>query len=237
MESQHGSRKNMSGEHILIVEDDAAILTGLRAKLEIEGYLVSTATDGETARQWLELASPDLLVLDIMLPELDGLSVLRWLRRKNTTLPVLILSARGREEQKVEGLRAGADDYLAKPFGLTELTARIEALLRRTRGTDSTVQIGDVAIDMEHSRVTRDGVELALSRKELALLMFLVRRRNQVLPRETILASVWGDITASDARSIDYHMVNLRKKIEPNPRQPEYLITRHGLGYELALGG
>jgi len=225
----------MAGEHILIVEDDAAILTGLRAKLEIDGYLVSTATDGETARRWLEVASPDLLVLDIMLPELDGLSVLRWLRRKDSSLPVLILSARGREEQKVEGLRAGADDYLAKPFGLTELTARLDALLRRARGNDASLRLGSVEIDLERSRVTREGAEVALSKKELALLMFLVRRRNQVLPREMILASVWGDISVSDARSVDYHMVNLRKKLESNPKQPEYLITRHGLGYELVL--
>ncbi|MCA8962994.1 MAG: response regulator transcription factor, partial [Planctomycetes bacterium] len=192
-----------------------------------------TATDGESARQWLEVASPDLLVLDLMLPELDGLALLRWLRLRNSSVPVLIISARGREEQKVEGLKAGADDYLAKPFGLAELIARIEALLRRARGGEHTFRFGTIEIDLEHHRVRRDGTEVALSKKELALLLFFVRRPDQVLPRDTILASVWGDLHASDPRAVDYHLMHLRKKLEADPKRPAHFVTRHGLGYEL----
>lgn len=225
----------MSGEHILVVEDDPAILTGLVTKLEIENFLVSTATDGESATRWLSVSSPDLVVLDIMLPELDGLSVLRWLRRRNKTLPVLILSARGREEQKVEGLRAGADDYLAKPFGLAELLARIDVLLRRARDGRDSIEFGEVNIDLESSQVTRNGEPIVLSAKELGLLLFLSRRTHQVIPRETIHASVWGELSVSDPRAVDYHMVNLRRKLEADPKTPTHLLTRHGRGYELVL--
>lgn len=225
----------MSGEHILLVEDDPAIVTGLVTKLEIEGFVVSVAADGARAQKWLEVSSPDLIVLDIMLPELDGLSLLRWLRRRTTTLPVLILSARGREEQKVEGLQAGADDYLAKPFGLAELLARIQALLRRSRGGRARVQFGEVEVDLESNQVFRTGEPVALSAKELGLLLFLVRRPNVTHPRETIHASVWGELDVCDPRAVDFHMVNLRRKLETDPKAPAHLLTRHGRGYELSL--
>lgn len=222
----------MAGEHILVVEDDPAILTGLVAKLELEGYRVTSARDGETARQILEEANPDLIVLDIMLPELDGLAVLRWLRRRDSQLPVLILSARGREEQKVEGLKAGADDYLPKPFGLKELLARVEALLRRSGSRGHTVSFADVSVDLESHRVERAGDEVTLSPKELQILLFLVRRPGRTFPRETIIASVWDDPMASDPRQVDYHLMNLRKKLELNPAEPRYFVTRHGRGFE-----
>lgn len=225
----------MSGEHILLVEDDPAIVTGLVTKLEIEGFVVSVASDGARAQKWLEVSAPDLVVLDIMLPELDGLSLLRWLRRRTTTLPVLILSARGREEQKVEGLQAGADDYLAKPFGLAELLARVSALLRRARGGRARVQFGEVEIDVESNQVFRAGEPVALSAKELGLLLFLVRRPNVTHPRETIHASVWGELDVCDPRAVDFHMVNLRRKLETDPKSPAHLLTRHGRGYELSL--
>ncbi|MFN0060708.1 MAG: response regulator transcription factor [Planctomycetota bacterium] len=223
----------MPNEHILLVEDDAAIRTGLEAKLRLDGYQVTAHVDGAAARRWLESALPDLIVLDWMMPKLGGLSLLEWLRRKNSTLPVLIISARDREEQKVTGLRAGADDYLAKPFGLAEFIARVEALLRRVRAKARVVRFADVEIDLERSRITRAGAEVTLSRKELDLLLFLARHANQVLAREAIQNAVWGETQVSDARAVDYHMLHLRRKLEADPQSPRHLITRHGLGYEL----
>jgi len=219
---------------ILVVEDDPAILTGLKEKLTLEGYAVQTAADGEAARDRLAEASFDLVVLDLMLPRLDGLSVLRWLRKRDRELPVLILSAKGREEDKVAGLKAGADDYLAKPFGLGELLARIEALIRRARGPVEPVAIGSITYDPVRRRVElRSGEEVELSRKELDLLAFLVRNRGRVVSREQILDAVWGHFASSAERAVDYHILNLRKKLERDPGRPRYIVTRHGLGYEL----
>jgi two-component system response regulator RegX3 len=219
---------------ILVVEDDPAILTGLEEKLTLEGYAVQTAADGEAAQDRLAEGSFDLVVLDLMLPRLDGLSVLRWLRKRDRALPVLILSAKGREEDKVAGLRAGADDYLAKPFGLSELLARVEALIRRARGPGEPVAIGSVTYDPVRRRVAlRSGEEVELSRKELDLLAFLVRNRGRVVSREQILDAVWGHFAASAERAVDYHILNLRKKLEPDPGRPKHIVTRHGLGYEL----
>ncbi len=223
----------MSGEHILVIEDDAAILAGLEAKLALEGFLVSAARDGERARRLLEVASPDLLLLDLMLPGIDGLSLLRWLRQRDSRVPVLIISARGREEDKIAGLRAGADDYLSKPFGLGEMLARIDALLRRARGAVRTAALGQVTVDLDSGRVTRDGSEVPLSRTELNLLGCLLRRRGQVVSRDAILQNVWGTAPSADARAVDYHVLNLRKKLEEDPAQPRWILTRHGLGYEI----
>lgn len=208
---------------------------GLVEKLQLEGYAVTTAADGEAACERLGGELPELIVLDLMLPKLDGLSVLRWLRKKGMSLPVLILSAKGREEEKVEGLRAGADDYLAKPFGLDELLARIEALLRRARGPMETLAFGDVEIDFVRRRVLRHGAEVALSRKELDLLFFLARRRDRIVTRDEILDAVWGHLAASTARAVDFHIVHLRRKLEADPKSPRHILTRHGFGYQLAL--
>jgi DNA-binding response OmpR family regulator len=225
----------MSKGNILIVEDDAAIRAALREKLGLEGYSVTTAEDGEAARDRLADDLPDLVLLDLMLPKLDGISVLRWLRKLWPELPVLILSARGQEEEKVEGLRAGADDYLTKPFGLKELMARIEALLRRARGPDAPFSFGDVTVDFGAKRVLRGGEEVVLSRKELELLFFLVRHRERVVSREEILDGVWGYDAASTERAVDYHILHLRKKLERDPAHPAHIITRHGLGYQLKM--
>jgi len=218
---------------ILVVEDDAAILVGLREKLILEGFEVVTAEDGEAAQDRLGAEPPDLMILDLMLPRLDGLSVLRWLRRRNATLPVLILSARGREEEKVAGLKAGADDYLVKPFGLDELLARVEALLRRARGPEEAVTFGEIRVDPARKKVTRKGAEVILSRKELDLLVYLVKNRDRVVSREDILDRVWGHFASSADRAVDYHILNLRKKLEPDPGTPRHILTRHGLGYQL----
>lgn len=222
-------------ERILVVEDDRAILVALKEKLTLEGYAVVTAEDGEEARDRLADRPPDLVLLDLMLPKLDGLSVLRWLRRQWPELPVLILSARGREEEKVEGLRAGADDYLAKPFGLKELMARIEALLRRARGPETPISFGDVTVDFRTRRVSRANEEVKLSRKELELLFFLVRHRERTVNREEILDAVWGYDAASTERAVDYHILKLRRKLESDPASPVHIVTRHGLGYQLRV--
>ena len=219
--------------HVLVVEDDAAILLGLREKLVLEGYRVSTAEDGEAAQQRLAGDPPDLVILDLMLPKLDGLSVLRWLRKRDAALPVLILSARDREEEKVAGLKAGADDYLVKPFGLEELLARVEALVRRARGPADPFTFGEVTVDPLRRKVMREGAEVILSRKELELLLYLVKHRDRVVSREQILDGVWGHFASSAGRAVDYHVLNLRRKLEVDPGNPRHILTRHGLGYEL----
>ncbi len=222
----------MTEPRILVVEDDEAIRTALVTKLEMEGYRVEFASDGELARQSLERRIPDLVLLDIMLPELDGISLLKWLRRRERDLPVLILSAKGREEQKVEGLRAGADDYLAKPFGLEEMIARIEALLRRASPQDITQKVGDLEIDLGAERVVRSGEVIDLSNLEWRLLSFFLGKPGTPHSRERIQGAVWDDPDSSDTRAVDYHVMNLRKKIEPDPAKPTLIVTRHGRGYE-----
>ena len=223
----------MANERILVVEDDPAILAGLEAKLHLEGYDARLAADGEEARALLSDEPFDLVVLDLMLPKLDGMSLLRWLRKQSRTLPVLIVSAKGRETEKVEGLRAGADDYLAKPFGLEELTARIEALLRRSGGGRKTVSFGDVTLDLTHRRVRRGRKDVTLSRKEADIVFYLARHAGRTVPREEILRAVWGCFASSAQRAVDFHILNLRRKLEPDPAAPRHIVTRHGNGYEL----
>jgi DNA-binding response OmpR family regulator len=218
---------------ILVVEDDPAILAGLREKLRGEGYEVREAMDGEAARDALAAGPLDLVVLDLMLPRLDGLSVLRWLRKRTQTLPVLILSAKGSETEKVEGLAAGADDYLAKPFGLRELMARIQALLRRTGKPERTLKLGDVVLDLGTRKVLRGKREVKLSPKETDILFLLARNPGRTVSREEILDAAWGSWSESATRAVDFHILHLRRKIEPDPANPRYILTRHGSGYEL----
>jgi DNA-binding response OmpR family regulator len=220
---------------ILVVEDDPAIVAGLEEKLRLEGYEPAAALDGEAARERIADSPPDLVVLDLMLPRLDGFEVLRWIRKRFADLPVLILSARGREEDKVRGLREGADDYLAKPFGLAELVARIDALLRRARGGEGPLRFGDVEVDPRRGTVRRGRGEVELSRKELDLLLYLLRNRNRVVSREQIIDAVWGQASASTSRAVDFHILNLRRKLEADPAAPRHLVTRHGLGYQLVV--
>lgn len=217
---------------VLIVEDDEAIRVAVSDRLRGGGYEVATATDGEAARCALADATPDLVVLDRMLPRLDGLDVLRWLRRHWPELPVLILSARGAEDDKVEGLRRGADDYLSKPFSARELVARIEALLRRARGPEGPLRFGDIEVRPGARRVRRRGREVRLSRRELDVLLFLVRHRGEVVDRARIHDAVWGRFDESGERQVDYHVTGLRKKLEDDPRSPRHLVTHHGLGFE-----
>ena len=226
----------MSRGKILLVEDDPAILAGLREKLTLEGYEVVIAEDGEEALDRLEDGPPDLVLLDLMLPKRDGFTVLKSIRKQYATLPVLILSAKGLEDEKVAGLRAGADDYLAKPFGLRELLARVEALLRRSRGGDVVIEIGAIRIEPLSRKVFRNGDEVTLSRKELEVLMYLSSHRNRVLSRQDILDAVWGYRAASSERKVHFHILNLRRKLEEDPAQPRLIVTRHGLGFQLGDG-
>ena len=223
----------MSRGRIIVVEDDPGILSGLREKLRGEGYEVREAMDGEAARDALAVGPLDLVVLDLMLPRLDGLSVLRWLRRRTRSLPVLILSAKGSEAEKVEGLGAGADDYLAKPFGLRELMARIEALLRRAGGPDRTLTLGSVRLDLKTRKAYRGQREVRLSPKEADILFLLARNSGRTVTREEILEAAWGSWSESATRAVDFHILHLRRKIEPDPANPRYILTRHGSGYEL----
>lgn len=223
----------MSRGRVLIVEDDAAILAGLRAKLRAEGFDVATAADGEAARDAIASGPLDLVVLDLMLPKLHGLDVLKWLRRRSPALPVLIVSAKGREAEKVEGLKAGADDYLTKPFGLLELMARVDALLRRAGGNGETLQLGDFRLDFRHRKAFRGKREVKLSRKEADILFYLARHRGRVVPRDEILDAVWGYTAASAMRAVDFHVFHLRQKLESDPESPRHIVTRHGQGYEL----
>ena len=219
---------------VLLVEDEVRLAENLAAALrDGPGFAVDWAGDGEMGDDFARGGVYDLVILDLMLPRLDGLSVLRWLRKRDAALPVLIISARGREEEKVEGLRAGADDYLAKPFGLKELMARVEALLRRSRGPEGPVAVGDLAVDFRRREVRRKGKEVSLSRKELEILLYLARHRDRVVPREEMLQAIWGYFASSAERAIDFHILNLRRKLEDDPAAPRHIVTRHGLGFQL----
>ena len=221
---------------VLVVEDDPAMRQGLKDNLEAEGYRVVVAGSVGEARKAVAGANPSLILLDWMLPDGDGLSLCRQLRAKGFDRPIVMLTARGPEPDKVLGLEMGADDYVVKPFGLLELLARVKAQLRRhTRARTWTqpVTVGLAEIDFEHHRLTRGGEPIEVSAKELELLRFLVARRGEVVTRERLLAEVWGHRTEITTRTVDNFVARLRKKIEPRPAEPRYLITVHGRGYTL----
>ncbi len=223
-------------EKILIVEDDLSLAKGLAHNLRYEGYEVLVALNGE---QGLELAMsqrPDLIVLDLMLPDFSGLEVLQALRRAAMEAQVLILSARGLEEDKVQGLRMGADDYIAKPFALRELLARVEAALRRPRQArlaqiEQVLRFADVEVYLKQRRIIRQGRDVRLTPKEFELLVFLLRHPGRVFEREQLLAQVWGYDYEGTARTVDNFVRSLRAKLEPCPGQPTYFETVHGVGY------
>jgi two-component system, OmpR family, alkaline phosphatase synthesis response regulator PhoP len=221
---------------VLIVEDDPDLAFGLRNNLEIEGYVVDTAADGVRAAQVLSQERYDLVLLDLMLPGMDGLRVLRTIRERGDRTPVLILTARGQEEDKVRGLRLGADDYVTKPFGVLELLARIEALLRRAMpvlpATDS-YRFGAVEIDGTSRTVKLAGSAVELSPKEFDLLFALVRAQGAVCSRQALMREVWGYEASVLSRTVDTHMAELRRKLEADASAPEYLLTVRKVGYRL----
>ncbi len=224
----------MSGEagRILIVEDDLSILTGVSMNLRFEGYEVLQAQDGV---QGLELAveqSPDLVILDIMLPRMNGYEVLSELRRRGQRVPVLMLSAKGMERDKVEGLDLGADDYVAKPFGVAELLARVKALLRRRYGQEGNIiRFGDVSVELDGKRVLRSGKPLEMTAQEFRLLVHLLSQPGRIFTREELLSGAWGLDYEGTPRTVDTFMRQLRAKLEPDPDQPRYFVTVRGLGY------
>jgi DNA-binding response OmpR family regulator len=224
------------GAKILVIEDDRALREGLVLNFELHGYQVDAAADGEEGMQKAFDLRPDLIVLDIMLPGWSGLDILAELRDRNENVPVLILSARGSTDNKVEGLNIGADDYLAKPFELSELLARVEAMLRR-RGVDQTTEpplrFGHVVLYRENRRVVVNGDEVTMSAKEFDLLCFLSLIPGRPRTREEILNNVWGWDFEGSPRTVDNFIRSLRRKLEPDPSHPRYIVTAHGVGYKL----
>lgn len=226
---------------ILIIEDNRNLATGLRNNLEIEGYEVDVAADGATGLAVARSREPDLIVLDLMLPGMDGYRVLKTLREDGLDVPVLILSARGEETDKVLGFHLGADDYVAKPFGLLELLARVDALLRRaqTAGAKlrlaSPVAFGDVHVDPGTHTVRRNGETVTLRPKEYDLLIALLQRRGQVASRAELLEEVWGYSGEVYSRTVDTHVAELRRKLENNAADPRHILTVRKSGYRIQM--
>ncbi len=222
---------------VLLIEDDDSILLALSDKLAFEGYDVVTETAGDTGWARIQQEPFDLLLLDVMLPELDGIEICRRMREAGMTTPVLMLSARGLESDRVLGLEIGADDYLTKPFSVRECTARIGALLRRRRmdreeGRESErVALDRLEIDFDNFSLTKDGTEQSLSPTERDMLRLLVSHRGEVVSREKFLNEVWGFENYITTRTVDFHIRRLRLKIEDDPHAPLWIKTVHGVGY------
>ena len=221
---------------ILVIEDNEALATGLRHNLEFEGYEAHVASDAAAGLAAARELAPDLVILDLMLPDADGFRVLRTLRAAGDATPVLVLTALGDEADKVRGLRVGADDYVTKPFGLLELLARVEALLRRTARPPgpATVRFGEITVCLATHDVTRAGRALPLRPKEFELLAALLRRNGAVATRHELLREVWGYDPSVTSRTVDTHILELRRKLEPNPAQPVHVLTVRKTGYRLA---
>ena len=225
--------------NLLLVEDNADLAYGLRNNLEIDGHVVETVETGEAALDRVRDRAPDLIVLDLMLPNLDGYQVLRRLRAEGHEMPVLILTARTQEADKVLGFRLGADDYVTKPFGVLEVLARISALLRRANryaGLRAVERFGEIEVNRDTRTVTRAGEAVELSPMEFALLIALMARRGATVSRLDLLQEVWGHSAAVVTRTVDTHIAELRRKLERHPAQPAHILTVRKVGYRLAGG-
>jgi DNA-binding response OmpR family regulator len=223
---------------ILIIEDERDLALGLRANLEIEGYEVSLAHEGEEGFRRAMRGAPDLVILDLMLPDVDGYDVLRRMRQARLEMPVLLLTARSEELDKVRGFRTGADDYVTKPFGVMELLVRIEAILRRGRprgpaAAESIYRFGDVEVDVDGRLVKRAGGEVSLTPKAFDLLVALLRREGKVATRLDLLRDVWGYSPSITTRTLDAHVAELRRKLESDPANPVHVLTVWKVGYRL----
>ncbi len=222
---------------ILIIEDEPGLVTTLRDRLRKHGYLVSAASDGKTGLEMALRDPVDLILLDLMLPGQNGLSVCEKLRKAGSSTPILMLRARRQTKDKVAGLKAGGDDYLTKPFQMSELLARVEALLRRAATlplAPARHQIGAIAIDTRSTEVTRDGNAVPMSAKEFQLLRYFVEHPNVTLSREELLREVWGYESHPSTRTVDVHVAWLRQKLEPDPKDPQFILTVVGFGYKFA---
>ena len=220
---------------ILVVEDDPAILRGLADNLSFESHDVLTASDGETACAVIRDKKPDLIILDLMLPRLSGYEVCRRVRAEGVTTPIVMLTARGEEADRILGLDLGADDYVSKPFSVRELMARIRALLRRTQGNGrmpDDLRVGDVTIDFRRYEARKGGQLLDMTRKEFGVLRLLAARSGEVVTRDELLNEVWGYEATPTTRTVDNHIATIRAKVEDNPSQPTHLLTVHGVGYK-----
>jgi DNA-binding response OmpR family regulator len=219
---------------VLIVEDDETILLGLKDDLEFEGYEVSIADNGRDGYRLARDGDFQLIILDILLPELNGFEICKKLREENMKTPILMLTAARTEEiDKVMGLELGADDYVTKPVGSREMVARVKAILRRTAGEnkiEDVFKFGDVSVDFRRHEVLKSGEVVHLTALEFRLLEFFIRRKGEVVKRNDLLDEAWGDAIISP-RTLDSHIVHLRKKIEPDPSQPQHLLSIRGVGY------
>jgi DNA-binding response OmpR family regulator len=227
-------------KQILIIEDDLAILRGLKDNLEYESYEVLTAEDGEQGYCLIQEKKPDLIILDLMLPKMNGYELCRKVRSENVTTPILMLTARGEEVDRVLGLNLGADDYVTKPFSVPELLARVRAILRRAQRSKagdlpSELRFGKVSIDFKRFEARKAGKTLNMARKEFGMLRLLAARAGEVVTRDEVLDEVWGYDHYPTTRTVDNHIASLRAKIEDDPSKPCHLITVHGVGYKLVI--
>lgn len=225
-------------KRILIIEDDQAILRGLKDNLEFESYEILTAVDGKEGYELARNEDPDLIVLDLMLPRMNGYEICQQLRSEGRNTPILILTARGEEGERIRGLDLGADDYVTKPFSVPELLARVRAILRRTEGSGALIKVNqlqfdDVFVDFNRFEARNGDQELKLSRKEFGVLRLLAEREGEVVTRDELLDQVWGYDQYPTTRTVDNHIASLRAKLEQNPSEPRRLLTVHGVGYKL----
>ncbi len=219
---------------ILIAEDEADMAAGLRDNLQFEGYEVFVAADGEAALKLATEKSPDLVLLDIMMPKLDGLEVCKRIRQAGFSIPILMLTAKSQEIDIVRGLEVGADDYVTKPFSIRELLARIKAALRRTgagKNLSRVMQIGDATVDLVKGNVDRPGQTHHLGHFELEILKILIENAEKPVDRNKLLDVIWGLEGFPVTRTVDNHIVSLRRKIEPDPKHPRHIVTVHSIGY------
>jgi two-component system, OmpR family, alkaline phosphatase synthesis response regulator PhoP len=219
---------------ILLIENDLRMREGLQDNLEFEGYRVLCAKSGEEGLELVNSNQPDLILLDVMLPGIDGIDVCRQLRSGEKSIPIIMLSARGSEIDKVLGLEIGADDYLTKPFGVKELLARIKAVFRRfePKSSDTSYRIGSIEIDFLRHLVKKNGQIVEFTAKEFELLKCLIHNRGVPLTREDLLEEVWGMDCSTTTRTVDNHILKLRKKLEDIPDVPRYFLTIYGVGYK-----
>jgi len=239
---QHAAPYDATDRSILILEDNETLALGLRTSLEIEGYTVECVTDGKAGLAWLEHNDPDLIVLDLMLPGLNGFEVLRGYRNRGGSAAVLILSARDQEVDKVQGFRIGADDYVVKPVGVLEFLARVEAIIRRLtppvkdsngeNGARKTpLRFGDVVVDPKTRTVLRAGKPVELSPMEFDFLAFMIETEGNIISRDTLMSQVWHYSIGVTSRTVDQHVARLRNKLEHDPAQPRHFITVRKAGY------
>jgi DNA-binding response OmpR family regulator len=220
---------------ILIIEDEPAMVAGLRDNFEYEGYEVISADDGVAGLERVFADDPDLVVLDVMMPRMSGLEVCKQVKASRPSVPIIMLTARGQEIDKVVGLELGADDYVTKPFSIRELMARIKAVLRRAAPQPATPQVfrfGDVEVNTRSNEVRRSGTPVELSTKEFALLAYFISHPGEALSRDRLLDAVWGYQNYPNTRTVDTHIVHLRHKLEPNAEEPRFIVTVHGIGYK-----